>query len=58
MVRGDDYYDFLDQITLLEGFERVENNGDARQLQKLFWPLARIRVPCPAAAMIATFIRR
>jgi len=40
-LRGYDYYDFLDHLTLLKGFESVENNGGTRQLQKLFWPLAR-----------------
>jgi hypothetical protein len=40
-LRRYDYYDLLDGITLLEGFERVENNGSARQLQKLLRPLTR-----------------
>src|SRR6267142_473262 len=35
------YYDFLDRFTLLEGSESMENNGNSRQLQKLFVPLAR-----------------
>ncbi len=34
-------YDFLNYVTPLEGFERVDENRRARQLEKLLWPLAR-----------------
>ena len=40
LLRWNDDYDFLDNVTLLECFECVEKNGSASQLQELLGPLA------------------
>jgi hypothetical protein len=40
LLRRNDDYDFLDNVTLLECFECMEENRSASQLQKLLGPLA------------------
>jgi hypothetical protein len=40
LLGGNDDYDLLYDITLLEGFECVEENGSTGQLQELLGPLA------------------
>jgi len=31
----------VNRFTLLKGFESVKDNGNARQLEKLLWPMTR-----------------
>jgi hypothetical protein len=41
LLCGQNNYDFVNCVTPLEDFERVNKNRRACQLQELLWPLAR-----------------